>query len=126
MKKLFRPAALLFYLLVIPPCFMLGLGYVFISGSADGQGLAGGAIVFMTGLFFALIGFVLAIFFARKMEVPRLIRVNKVLGVIVLICAGLLAYRIWDKSNEQMKQPELNRPKTKVPELSQLAHCIAI
>lgn len=112
MKKLLRPAALLFYLLVIPSCFMPGLGYVFISGSAEGQGLAGGAIVFMTGLFSALIGFVLAIFLAQKMEVPRLIRVNKVLGVIVLICAGMIAYRIWDKSNEQINRPEINRPQT--------------
>lgn len=112
MKKLFRPAALLFYLLVIPLCFLLGLGYVFISGSAEGQGLAGGAIVLMTGLFFALVGLFIALWSAHRMDTERIIGLNKVLGIIVLICTVLIAYRIWDKSNEQMERPEVNGSQT--------------
>lgn len=93
-RKLFRPLHLLLYFLAIADFFVLGAWITGLSGAADGQGLAGGAIVFMYGVFTAIAALVLSMFVAYRAK-PSLIKtITLVLGVLFVILALLVIYRM--------------------------------
>ncbi len=101
MKKLYQPASLLLYILTIPVFFIAGAGLTAISGAADGQGLAGGAIVFMYGLIASVFMFIVAIFMAYNLEKKRIVKINQILAVLLLVFVLYTVIRMNNESNQE-------------------------
>ena len=93
MKKLFKPASLLLYMLSLSVFFLMGASYAGISGAAEGQGLAGGAIVFGYGVVFGALSFVAAIFMAYYAKKKTVIIANRVLAIVLALALGVFIYR---------------------------------
>lgn len=117
MKKLFKPASLLFYLFMILVFFLAGVYYAGITGAAEGQGLAGGAIVLgygvITAFFALLVSFVIAYYTPREV----IVRINQVLGIIFLIFVAITAYRIMMREGSQNTSEPTSQqtPKSSAP-----------
>lgn len=113
MKKLFKPASLLFYFFMILVFFIAGMYYAGITGAAEGQGLAGGAIVLGYGVITAfialLVSFVVAYYTPREV----IVRINQVLGVIFLIFVAITAYRLITKERSQPASEQISQIPTK-------------
>ena len=109
MKKLFNPASLLFYFLVVIVFFFIGLFFAKLVGAGKEQMLAGGAIVLFYGLVSAGIAFSLALFVAYTVKHHRLIKFNKVLGVLFLVLILLTAYKVITR--EKKEDPVKDTPK---------------
>jgi uncharacterized protein YacL len=84
MKKIFSPAALLFYLLSTLVFFILGMSFAGITGAAENQGLAGGAIVVFYGIITAILAFVVSLFVAYRAKLQFVVLSNKVLSILLL------------------------------------------
>ena len=93
MNKLIKPASLLLYLLVILVFFMVGMTIAGVSGVADGQGLAGGAILFFYGVITAIIAFILSLFIAHNAKIGTILKIDKILGIVFFLAACLFVYR---------------------------------
>jgi hypothetical protein len=65
-----------------------------ILGAGEGQGLAAGGIVVGYGFIAGVLGLILAIIFVGMLERQWIIRLNIVFGVLLLIAAAALIYRI--------------------------------
>ncbi len=86
MKNVFKPASLILYFLAFVVFTIGGMVFAARTGAAEGQGLAGGAIVLFNGLIGGLIGLFLSFFLARSENRSLVIRVNRVLfAMLVLI-----------------------------------------
>lgn len=94
MNKLIKPACLLLYLLSILVFFFVGASGAGILGLAEGQGLAGGAIIFMYGVFVAALALISALIFGHNATIPNIIKVNKILGIVLLLFVAFFTYRI--------------------------------
>ena len=90
MNKFFKSASWLLYLLSLLCFFIGGLNYAAISGAAEGQGLAGGAIVLGYGIMFALVGLFASILAIYLLERPTIIRINKILTVLIVLMVLLV------------------------------------
>ena len=108
MKKLFKPACLLFYFLTVIVFFFIGLYVASLVGAGKNQMLAGGAIVLFYGLVSAGLSFVLALIVAYRVTLRSVITINKILGVLFLVFIGLTAYKIMDQ--EKNKKPAQTYP----------------
>lgn len=98
MKKLFKPACLLFNILILIQFFLVGLLYAGWIEAGKHQGLAGGAIVLGYGVIFALVALILS-FFATYHLKHKLIKVaNIILGILIL------ASFLWIKSNADARK----------------------
>jgi prolipoprotein diacylglyceryltransferase len=106
MNKLFKPASLLMYLLIILVFFMAGMTIAGVTGVAEGQGPAGGAIVFMYGVFTSIISFIISLFVAYKAKINTIKKINKIFGILLLVAGSLFAYRIitLNKSKNPVKE----------------------
>jgi hypothetical protein len=93
-QKLFKPAAFLLYLLSMLVFLPSGMAFAAVSGVAEGQGLAGGAIVLWYGILFALAALIGALFLAWYGSPNLIRRVNMVLASLLAAIAAVLAYRI--------------------------------
>ena len=113
MSNSFKPASFLFYVLTLIAFFFMGMFLAAIVGAAEGQGLAGGAIVLFYGLITAVVALIIAILVARKSSLKRIKQLNVVLGVVVLIVGAYMAYRIADGSPET--EFDRSPPKQPVP-----------
>jgi len=109
MKKLFKPASLLFYFLMVIVFFFIGLFFAKLVGAGKNQMLAGGAIVLFYGLVFAGIAFTLALFVAYGVKHNTLIKFNKVLGVLFFVLACIIAYKVITR--EKKEDPVKDYPK---------------
>jgi len=107
MNKLFKPASILMYLLVIIIFFMAGMTLAGVSGVADGQGLAGGAIVFFYGVISAIIAFMFSLFVVYKTKIITVIKINKILGVVFLLAVCIFIYRIILINKDETPEKEL-------------------
>ena len=100
MKKLFKPACLLLYLLTILTFFVFGLLYAGWIEAGKNQGLAGGAIVLGYGVLFAAVAFVLSIIVAYKVQLAGIKKLNIVFTI--LLVSGILL--VWHTSQERKKE----------------------
>jgi len=98
MKKLIKPASLILYILAFIFFFFAGMLYVSWSGAAEGQGLAGGAIVFMNGLLFGFLALVASLFLAYYADRKIIIRANQILLVMSLLLGLFLMMKHRDRA----------------------------
>jgi len=124
MKKLLKPASLLFYFLMVIVFFFIGLYLAKLVGAGKGQMLAGGATVLFYGLVSSGIAFTLALFVAHGVNHNTLIKFNKVLGVLFFLIVSITAYKVITR--EKKEDPVKDHPKeTTAPaqqEIAMVAH----
>lgn len=94
MKKIFKPASLLFYLVSVLVFFFAGVYYAVLTGAAEGEGLAAGAIVIGYGVFTAFIAFLVSIVCAYYLSGESIVRLNQLFGIILLFFIAITAYRV--------------------------------
>jgi len=107
MKKYFRAASLLFYLLTLLVFFFVGLLYAKWIGAGKNQGLAAAAIVLGYGVLFAAIALCMAIFSARNLSIKMLRRLNLVFTIVL---ASLLFF-LWVSRTRELQEKRGNIPK---------------
>ncbi len=110
-NKYFRLSSFGFYLLSLLLCFILGLYAAKISGAAEGQMLAGGAIVLMWGLMFAIVGLFIAIVVLSYTSRKIIVRIN---WILLVLLAGLFAYGYFQLS-EKTHDPNPEKPPSLEP-----------
>jgi len=115
MKKLFEPVSLLFYFFMIVVFFFAGVYYAGITGAAEGQGLAGGAIVLGYGVIAAFIALLVSIIMAYSVQRDLIVQANKILGIIILIFIIITAYRIITIERSETGSESLSHQITKEP-----------
>lgn len=93
LKKYFSLSSILFYLLFTLVFFILGITIAEISGAAEGQGLAGSAIVLGYGTMVGLFAFIAAVLSVRFISKKRIIQLNKIFGILFLILALYFVYQ---------------------------------
>ncbi|MEM7382239.1 MAG: hypothetical protein AAF361_13725 [Bacteroidota bacterium] len=103
MKKLIRPACLLFYLLSLLSFFVVGLVAAGLMEAGKNQGLAGGAIVLGWGVLFGIAGLVISFFIAYRLNTGILKRINIILAVILLGVFAIAYFKYQSRSKEQME-----------------------
>lgn len=96
MKKMLKPASLLLYLQALILFFTIGATFAAYSGKAEGQGLAGGAIIISYGILLAAIAFLVSLFVAWNAPVKTIIRLNKLLFAFELFFTLTIIYRYCD------------------------------
>lgn len=109
MKKLIKPASLLFYFQTILIFFLVGVTYSGLTNAAKGQGLAGGAIVVGYGVMFAFIAFITSIIVAYYVRDRIIVITNRIMAILLVIAIGILTYRFMNR--EQNKKPTKEYPK---------------
>jgi len=107
MKNLFKPASLLLYFLVILLFFLGGMAIAGVTDAAKGQGLAGGAIVFMYGVIMAIIAFIISLFVTYNANFKTIIRINKILGILLLLAICLVVFRVLSINKNKAPAEEL-------------------
>jgi hypothetical protein len=96
-----KPARLLFYFLSAICLFFAGLYFAGFTGQAEGQGLAGGAIVLFYGIVSGGIGFFASILFGRQFSIQYLKKINLLLGVILILFLAMAGYLILQKKDKR-------------------------
>ncbi|MDC8000487.1 hypothetical protein POV26_05535 [Aequorivita todarodis] len=119
MQKFFKPARIVFYLLMPVTFFIAGLYFAGLIDAGKGQGLAGGAIVLGYGVLFAGITFIASFFIAHFVRHKFIVYANFVLLIMVLLLYGITHYRYVqrEKAKEEKEQfrptPTTPTPQTK-------------
>lgn len=113
MKRLFRRAALLFYLLCILVFFFAGVYYAGITGKAEGQGLAAGAIVIGNGLIFSFVALIAGLFFVFYRS-DLIKTANRVLFAALVLFVLITTWRFVQRQGELERDnaPQPVRPTT--------------
>ena len=109
MKKLIKPASLLFYFQTILVFFFVGVSYSGLTHAAKGQGLAGGAIVVGYGVMFAFIAFIVSIIVVYNVKVQIIVITNRILAIVLIIAIGIITYRFINQ--QQNDKPAKEYPK---------------
>ncbi|SHM36407.1 hypothetical protein SAMN04488057_101215 [Cyclobacterium lianum] len=117
MKKLFKPASLLFNLLCLLVFFLTGIFYAGWIGAGEGQGLAAGAIVLSWGVTFALVAFLGSFFLTYHLVHKKIIVVNWIFFALLLLAYGISHYRYVNrtKPEENKSIPIHSRPDSTTP-----------
>ena len=89
MKKLIKPASLLFYFQTILVFFLAGVTYSGLTNAAKGQGLSGGAIVVGYGVMFAFIAFITSIIVAYYVRDRIIVITNRIMAIVLIIAIDL-------------------------------------
>lgn len=110
MKKLLKPASLLFNLLSLLVFFIVGMYVAGWMEAGENQGLAGGAIVLGWGVLFGVIAFIASFFATYHLAHKKIIVGNWVLFVILLLGYGITHYRFMQRDKLQQ---ERNKPYNK-------------
>ncbi len=114
MKKLLKPAALLFYLLSILVFFLLGMSLAGITSAVAGQGLAGGAILFFYGIVTAFLAFIVSIVIAYRVKLKTITLLNKMIAVIFFALVMFFSIKFFTREKEEV--PTHQEPtKTTIP-----------
>ncbi|HNS12486.1 MAG TPA: hypothetical protein PKM97_07695 [Bacteroidia bacterium] len=92
MKKFFKPACLLLYLLTIVVFFFVGASFVGITGMAKNQGLAGGAIVFFYAVNFSFFALIASILMVHRFSHAVIIKANKLLSILLIVLIVVFTY----------------------------------
>ncbi len=104
MKKLIKPASLVFFLLMTLVFFMVGIYAAGILGAGKGQMLAGGAIVFMWGVSFAIIAFTSSLFMAYALESATIVKMNWFLVLSLLLLSAITYFRYQQREQAKMEE----------------------
>lgn len=110
MRKLFKPASLLFNLLSLLVFFIVGMYFAGWTEAGINQGLAGGAIVLGWGLLFGVIAFIASFFATHHLAHKRIVVSNWVLFAALLLGYGVTHYRFTQRDK---LQKERNKPYNK-------------
>ena len=93
MSKFIKPTSILLYLLSFVVFVILGATYAALSGAADGQGLAGGAIVLGYGIMFGFFAIVVSIFIVYQSSQKTIYVGVVILFVLLLLLIAILFIR---------------------------------
>jgi hypothetical protein len=115
MKKLFEPVSLLFYFFMVLVFFFAGVYFAGLTGAAEGQGLAGGAIILGYGVIAAFFALLFSVFMAYSVQRDHIVRINKILGIIFLIFIAITTYRIFSIERSESSSEPLSQQTTKEP-----------
>ena len=118
MKKVFQPAALLFYFLVLMTFLLLGMTFAGFTDAAKGQGLAGGTIILGYGVLFAVIALPIAVFMAYRTANKSLVIANKILAVVLIIAFSITTYRYQVRNKKNVLPPDQKREVAEPTEVS--------
>ncbi|MEX2512538.1 MAG: hypothetical protein WD398_06510 [Cyclobacteriaceae bacterium] len=112
MKKLLKPASLLFNLLCLAVFFLIGMYFAGWMEAGKNQGLAGGAIVFGWGVIFAMTAFVASFFLTYHLIHKRIVIGNWALFACLLLGYGITHYRFVqrEKLQEEKNRPYMEKP----------------
>lgn len=122
MSNYVKLSSLLFYLLVIVLCFILGTAISGLSGVAKDQGLAGGAIIFWYGILTAIGGFLISIILVSKTNIQMIKKANWILFFSII----LLFFFLWYRSTSNREIPSEEIPLRKGKTTSQHLYLINI
>ncbi len=111
MRKLLKPAKLLFYLLCALVFFIVGLYVAGALGAGKNQGLAGGAIVLGYGVMFSGAAFLLSIAVAFKLPHKYVVTTNWILFGLLVIGYGVTHYRYVTRERDR-DTDKTDTPKT--------------
>lgn len=112
MEKLYRPAGIVFYLLMFLVFFFVGVYTAGIVGAGKNQMLASGAIVVGWGVLFAVIAFVASFFIAHFLSHKLVRRLNWILLVLLIIAYGFTHLRYMERE----KKKEIDSKKIELPQ----------
>ena len=121
MKKIFKPASFLLYILSLIIFFVIGASIAGVTGAAEGQGLAGGAIVFFYGIIGSFLGLVLAIFICYKSTLKTVININKIFGLLFIVLVILGTYRFLEMQKAREEQKQEVPKKVTAPAVNEMA-----
>ncbi len=112
MNKYIKPSSLAFYLLIIILFFVIGAVLARVSGVAENQGLAGGAIILGYGLMAALGGIVLAFIVISRANIEKIKKANWI--ILLLVCAILAFLNFRYNIKEEVPEDSMpsKQPKT--------------
>lgn len=85
---------------------VIGMFISGLSGAGDGQGLAAGAIVVGYGMMVGVGGIAVAIIILKTFSWDVIKKINLILGVVMLLLAAALYYRINTQIEEEKKEPK--------------------
>lgn len=107
MKKILKPASLLFNFLSLIMFFLVGMYVAEWKEAGKNQGLAGGAIVLGYGVLFAGTAFVASFFMTSQLKHKRLVVGNWLLLLLLLLGFSFTYYRFMkrDKMREEKNSP---------------------
>lgn len=112
MKKLIKPASLVFYLLIVLVFFFVGMYVAKLVGAGKNQMLAGGAIVLFYGIASAGIAFILAIPLVYRVEHTTIVRINKILGILFFLLIFYTTYKLVTRTKEEAPVEEHSKKTT--------------
>ena len=115
MKKLFKPANIAFYILMLLSCFIIGLYVAGAIGAGKNQGLAGGAIVVGYGVLFGGVGFIASFFITYSANLKTIIKINWILLLIVVTSFGYTYYKFSQRDKKQKEENEKFKPEPTKP-----------
>src|SRR5690606_9106388 len=101
MKKYFIPSSLFLYLISFITFFFVGASTAGFFGLADGQGLAGGAIILGYGLLGSIIALIISIFVVYACSHKLILWANVVMASLTAIMVLYFYLNFQDRFNEQ-------------------------
>ena len=111
--RMLKWSSLLFYLFPFVLFFFIGCSVAGMSGVADNQGLAAGAIVIGYGILAGVFSLVPALFVASKTNSKQLIRINFIFAFSIICLVIIFQYR---STNQKNKSPEkIEKSTTQMP-----------
>lgn len=114
MKQLFQPPSLILYLMAILVFDILGMAFAAITGAAKGQGLAGGAIVFMYGVYAAIAALITALIFCYHADPVRIKKANRILAIVLVLLIAAISVRIFFMKDSNENSSKLIDQETKI------------
>lgn len=122
MKKLLKPASLLFNLLCLLVFFLAGMFYAGWIGAGKNQGLAGGAIALGWGVIFAVVAFIFSFFLTYHLLHRRIVMGNWALLGFLLLGYGTTYYRYVqrEKFKEEKDLPYREKPAVPTQDADQI------
>ena len=108
MKKLIKGSSFLFYFLMIIVFFFVGVTWVIITGAAEGQGLAAGAIVIGNGVIFGFVALVAALVIAHYATTAFIKRANVVLAFVLGVFIAYFTIRFFQR--QRAAETSVNHP----------------
>lgn len=115
MKKFFKPAFLLFYLLMPLSFFFVGLFFAKWIDAGKGQMLAAGAIVFGYGVLFAGLAFVASFIIVRYTRHQYVVIANIVLSILLISCVLYFRVQYKNRNKPAPTEHEKKAPKPTAP-----------
>lgn len=104
MKKLFKPACLLFNILMLITFFFVGITYASIIEAGKGQMLASGAIVLGYALVSATVAFIVSFFITYRLKHKLIVNLNIVLALLIIAFFAYYSYQ--HKADQELKNKE--------------------